>query len=161
MIHIREALPQEYAHIGALTVAAYEAGGILGTDPNYRYVLADAQARADEHALLVAVDHDVVVASVTYCPYGSREAEVSGPGEAEFRMLAVEPAFEGRGIGPALIAACEQRARDEGRQRLVLSVIEHNAKAARVYQRLGYRRAPHRDWEPYPGVDLHVWEKDL
>jgi hypothetical protein len=28
------------------------------------------------------------------------------------------------------------------------------ASAHRVYERLGFSRAPERDWQPVPGVDL-------
>lgn len=161
MIEIRLADPFEYERVGQLTLASYEHAEILGTDPGYVDSLADARARARESELLVAVDHGLLAGTVTYCPFGTPHAEVCGPGEAEFRMLAVDPAFAGQGIGRALVNACEDRARAADCERLVLSVIVHNDKAARLYDRMGFARAQSRDWAPFPGVDLLVWEKSL
>src|SRR6476619_4304467 len=47
-------------------------------------------------------------------------AEVSRPGEAEFRMLAVAPGAQRRGAGEALVRACVGRARALGAEALVL-----------------------------------------
>ena len=33
--------------------------------------------------------------------------------------------------------------------------------AHRVYERLGFVRAPERDWQPMPGIDLLVYRLDL
>jgi ribosomal protein S18 acetylase RimI-like enzyme len=161
VIDIRPARPEEFARIGALTLHAYETSGIVGTDPGYRDTLTDAPARALDNELLAASIEGQIVGTATFCPYGSPHAEVSGPDEAEFRMLAVDPAYEGQGVGRALIAYCEDHARSLGFHRLVLSVIEHNEKAARLYERLGFVRAEHRDWRPVPDVPLLVWEKAL
>ena len=38
-------------------------------------------------------------------------------GEAAIRMLAVVPAVQGRGVGTALVVACVERARADGRPR--------------------------------------------
>jgi ribosomal protein S18 acetylase RimI-like enzyme len=161
VIDVRPARPEEFERIGALTLHAYESAGILGTDPRYRVTLTEAHARALDNELIAAVLGGHVAGTATFCPYGSPHAEISGPDEAEFRMLAVDPAFEGQGVGRALIAYCEDRARSLGLHRLVLSVIAHNDKAARLYDRLGFVRAEHRDWRPVPDVHLLVWEKAL
>lgn len=158
---IRLAQPHEYESVGDLSHRAYDVAGILGTDPNYIDDLRDAATRARESDLFVAVIGDRVVGTATYCPHGTSHAEISSTTEAEFRMLGVEPEFSGRGIGRALVAACEQHARAAGLERLVLSVISHNDVAARLYEHLGFTRAPARDWSPVPGVDLLVWEKAL
>jgi ribosomal protein S18 acetylase RimI-like enzyme len=160
-VTIRTAHPDEYDAIGALTYLAYEEAGILGADPGYAHALRDARSRAAENELLVAIDDGRVVGSVTYCPHGSPHAEISRPDEAEFRMLVVDPSVSGRGVGRALVAACEERARASGCHRLVLSVIAHNDKAARLYEHLGFTSAPERDWHPVPGVHLLVWVKAL
>ena len=158
---VRLARPQEYTAVGDLSHRAYDVAGILGTDPSYIDDLRDAATRALESDLFVAVIGDRVIGTATYCPHGTSHAEISSATEAEFRMLGVEPAFNGRGIGRALVAACEERARAAGLERLVLSVITHNDNAARLYEHLGFTRAVERDWSPVPGVDLLVWEKAL
>ena len=158
---IRLAHADEYVAVGELSHLAYDTAGILGTDPGYIDDLRDAATRAAQSFLFVAVIGDRVVGTATYCPHGTSHAEISADDEAEFRMLGVHPDVSGRGIGRALVTACEAKARTEGCRRLVLSVIAHNVAAARLYEHLGFVRAPARDWSPVPGVDLLVWEKAL
>jgi ribosomal protein S18 acetylase RimI-like enzyme len=158
---VRDARADEVEAVGRLTLQAYEDADILGVDPRYREQLLDAAARADGSHLLVAVSGAALLGTVTFCPHGSSHAEIARADEAEFRMLAVDASASGQGVGRALVADCEQRARALGCTRMVLSVIDHNTKAAALYERLGYRRAPERDWEPVPGVLLRVWDKGL
>ena len=40
---------------------------------------------------------------------------------------------------------------------MVLSSLEVQAAAHRIYERLGFRRGPDRDWSPVEGVDLQVF----
>lgn len=53
--------------------------------------------------------------------------------------LAVLPAFQGRGIGHALLSAAEERARARGCCKLTLEVREDNARARGLYARQGFR----------------------
>src|SRR5262249_59792847 len=96
----------------------------------------DAERRAKEAELVVAVDDDRIVGSVTYAPHGSRYAELAGPGEAEFRMLVVDPAAQGHGIGAALIGECLRRARQSGAGTVRLSTSPTSATAHPLYQPL-------------------------
>jgi ribosomal protein S18 acetylase RimI-like enzyme len=121
----------------------------------YADVLADARSRAREAELLVAVDvGDALLGTVTIAWPGTPYAEVSKPGEIEFRMLAVSPDARGRGVGEALVRAVIARAREAGAHRLVMSSAASMAAAHRLYQRLGFQRLPERDWNPVPGKDL-------
>ena len=52
--------------------------------------------------------------------------------------LGVAQAMRGKGIGTALLAACEERARRAGRKWIRLSVLAANGDAHRLYSRLGY-----------------------
>ncbi|GAA4894252.1 acetyltransferase (GNAT) family protein [Stackebrandtia albiflava] len=62
------------------------------------------------------------------------------PGVPEINGLDVfPPGLRGRGIGTALVAACEQRARAAGADRIGLGVADANPRAAALYHRLGYR----------------------
>jgi ribosomal protein S18 acetylase RimI-like enzyme len=60
------------------------------------------------------------------------------------------------------VRACADRARAlGGRDRLVLSTQPAMRAAHRLYERLGFVRAPHRDWNPAPQAvpfDLLVYE---
>ncbi|HEX7352051.1 GNAT family N-acetyltransferase [Brachybacterium sp.] len=51
---------------------------------------------------------------------------------------------EGAGIGRALLAWCEDRARDGGAERLLLEVREDNARARAFYTTAGYREIDRR-----------------
>jgi len=61
--------------------------------------------------------------------------------------LFVRPAYRGRGIGLALLAALEQRARDIGCGRLEWAVLDWNESAIDFYRRFGAR--PMQDWILY------------
>ncbi len=97
-----------------------------------------------------------MLGSVTFVLPGTAYAELSGPGEAEFRMLAVDPAAQGRGAGEALVQACVERATALGCQAVVICVRSFSEPAKRLYARLGFARVPERDWSPFPGVDLEA-----
>jgi ribosomal protein S18 acetylase RimI-like enzyme len=159
---VRRAAVEEYAAVGRLTVDAYDADGQLGGEHGYGAVLADVAARAADGEVLVAVDGaGEVLGAVTFVLAGSRYAELSRPGEAEFRMLAVDPAAQGRGVGEALVRACVDRAVALGRTALVLAARDFSARAHRLYQRLGFVRTPGLDFSPAPGVDLVAMRLEL
>lgn len=162
---VRRADPAEFPAVARLTVAAYESDGQLDGEHGYAAVLADVAARAESGEVLVAVDGSTgrVLGSVTFVLPGSRYAELSGPGEAEFRMLAVDPAAQGRGAGAALVRACVARA---GKLDDCVSVVicvrsGFAATAYRLYERMGFVRMPERDWSPLAGVDLLGLRLDL
>lgn len=160
---VRPARPEEYAAAGELVAATYVAEG--HTDPVSPYVaeLRDAARRATEAVLLVAEVDGRVAGTVTYAPPGSPWAEVAGADEGEFRMLAVAPEARRRGVGEALVRACVERARVAGLRGLALCTYATMGDAHRMYARLGFERAPERDWAPQPGMDLPVfvlrWEE--
>jgi GNAT superfamily N-acetyltransferase len=57
---------------------------------------------------------------------------------AHLSVLAVEKAAEGKGVGSALLDACEQWARSRGSDRLTLSALVTNARARALYERKGF-----------------------
>ena len=65
-------------------------------------------------------------------------------------------------IGEALVRACIDRARASGRERVRLDTRTSMTGAQRLYERLGFRRAPDHDWSPAPGILLlgYVLELD-
>jgi RimJ/RimL family protein N-acetyltransferase len=147
--------------VAELVVAAYRAGGHLRRDPGYGVALADVAGRAERHPVLVAERDGRLVGTVTLCPYGAPQTKEALPGELEFRYLGVAQEAWGTGVAEALVSACDARARAEGAEALVLSVIDWNEPAARLYRRLGFEREPARDREPAPGIVLQVWRRPL
>jgi [ribosomal protein S18]-alanine N-acetyltransferase len=59
---------------------------------------------------------------------------------ARLYSIAVAPDRAGSGIGPALLAAAEQAARNRGCTHLRLEVHEQNRRAIELYRKCGYRR---------------------
>ncbi len=154
VISIRSATPADYPAVGELTVAAYRADGQLEDEIGYERTLRDVARRAAAGELLVAVDGPAVLGAVTLVLPGSPYSALARDGEAEFRMLAVDPAAQGRGAGEALVRACLDRARDLGCSAVVICTRDFSRPAQRLYARLGFVRAAHLDWCPEPGVLL-------
>lgn len=146
--------------IGALTVAAYRAGGHLPEGHPYEETLHDVLPRLADTQ--VAEIEGAIVGAVTSCGPDGSAAELCQSGEWEFRYLAVAPESWSAGIGRALIAACEERGRAAGASTMVISVSTLNERGHRVYPKLGYTRMPERDWSP-AGSDtqLLAYRKEL
>jgi ribosomal protein S18 acetylase RimI-like enzyme len=66
------------------------------------------------------------------------EAEEMAHVHAHVSEIVVTEAARGRGIGKALLAECERRARLAGRDELTLSVFPGNTAARRLYLAAGY-----------------------
>ncbi|MET7469740.1 GNAT family N-acetyltransferase [Micromonospora sp. NPDC005211] len=163
-LRVRRAEPADLPAVARLTVAAYEADGQLKDETGYAPVLADVATRAETGEVLVAVDDATghVLGAVTFVLPGTPYADLADPGEGEFRMLAVDPAAQGRGAGAALASACVARATELGCTAVVICVRAGMAASAhRLYERLGFVRCPEKDWMPMPGIDLRGLRLDL
>jgi GNAT superfamily N-acetyltransferase len=161
-MEIRLARPEEYTAVGALTVDAYAADGILDGTDDYVDHLRDAASRADHAELWVAADDDGVLGTVTYCPPGSRYCELATEtDQGEFRMLAVAPAGRRRGIGRALVERCIARSRALGHRELLLCSSTAMLPAHGLYGSLGFDRAPELDWSPLPSIKLLAFRLPL
>ncbi|HEY3467699.1 MAG TPA: GNAT family N-acetyltransferase [Amycolatopsis sp.] len=161
-VEIRPPRPEEYAAAGEVTVLAYDVDGHLAGDVGYDAQLRDIARRAEEAEVLVAVDDTgEVLGTVTVVLPGSPYAEISRPGELEFRMLAVAPSARGRGIGEALTRAVLDRARALGIGKVVLSSLDGMRSAHRLYERLGFARLAERDWRPFPHISLIAYQIDV
>lgn len=153
-MRIRLAEAGDLARVGDITVAAYEPH-TGGPDDFYVARLRDAETRAREATLWVAVDDDgTILGSVTETPVGSPWREIGREGEGEFRMLAVDPAAQGRGVGRALVEHLLARSRAAGDRAMVMSSEASMAAAHGLYTAMGFRRTPERDWHPLPHIDL-------
>jgi ribosomal protein S18 acetylase RimI-like enzyme len=161
---IRPIRPEEYEALGELTVAAYHSIGYeMPHQAIYDRQLRDVARRAATSCVLVAATPaGAVLGGVTYvCGPEDPYSEELTEGEAGIRMLAVDPAAQGRGVGGALTQACLDRARAAGRRRVVLHTGTWMPAAVRLYERLGFSRAPELDFSPVPGVDLVAYAMNL
>ena len=149
---IREAMPADFEAAGDVAVAAYSS-----IDPNlggYEARLRDVAARARHGTVLVAIADGRVIGTATYVgDAASPLAESDDPDDAGLRMLAVSPDAMGNGAGTALVAEVIERARRDGRRRLVLLSRPTMKAAHAIYDRLGFERATELD-ETWDDVTL-------
>ena len=154
---VREARSGEYVAVGRLTQAAWEEFARRG-DPvweAYFELLGDVERRATRAVVLVAqLDGQLVgTASVELDATIEPEGEL-GLGQANFRMLAVDPEWRNRGVGRMLVAACLARARNAGKRVATLHTVEEMVVARRMYECFGFERNDAADVAISPDTTL-------
>jgi GNAT superfamily N-acetyltransferase len=145
-VRVRPMRPQDAAEVGRLTLASYDTYGFIGGA--YREELGDPLQRlGGAAAVLVAELDGRVVGTVTYVLPGDAqwEGRSEPEGDCGFRVLAVDPSAEGNGVGRHLVEHCLERARADGRHRLVITTMEWMTRAHVLYDRLGFVRRPDLD----------------
>ena len=158
-MNIRDARDDEREAIRALTLAAYaEFATVMapaawsGLDGAVRSALETEGPGVER---IVAERDDELAGSVMlYSPsvdaYGGAAKRAGWP---ELRLLAVAPAARGAGVGQALVEECARRARLSGASELGLHTSESLRAAVRMYERMGFVRAPEFDFRP-EGAEL-------
>lgn len=79
---------------------------------------------------------------------------------ASFSQFAVDPGYQGAGIGQMLLEVCERRAREDGATELACSMAEPDQDLLRYYFKRGYRFIEHWQW-PYTNYRSAILSKDL
>ena len=166
-LEIRRIRPDEHDAVGELIVNGYDHHGYLtmpdgSFDEAYASMLRASAQRDDEAELWLAVDNGQVLGCVTWCPAGSPYRELAvNDSQGEFRGLAVDPGFRGRGVGRALVQWCLQRAREDGLDEVVLCSLPEMTPAHNLYESLGFGRRPEMDWSPSESVILWAFSVRL
>jgi ribosomal protein S18 acetylase RimI-like enzyme len=158
-LQIRDARTEERSTMRALTLAAYEEYATIMPLPAWvglRGAIINALDTESAAERIVALQDGVLVGSVMLFPpqtdaYGDMTGKASHP---ELRLLAVVHAARGQGVGRALTEACIARARQMGATELGLHTSDSLQAAIRLYERMGFTRAPDRDFQPAPGTEL-------
>jgi ribosomal protein S18 acetylase RimI-like enzyme len=165
-LQIRDAREDERPAIRELTLAAYaEFADIMaptawtGLERAVRNAL-DSDGPAER---IVAEREGRLLGSVMLYPpavdaYGGEVAKASWP---ELRLLAVDPAIRGQGIGQALVDECVRRARASGASELGLHTSESLRAAIRMYERMGFERVPEFDFQPEGAELVTAYRLDL
>ena len=152
---IREALPGEYPALGQLLVQVYSTlEGFPGPRemPHYYEMLADigALARKPGAKLLMAAAGQRILGGVVHfadmAQYGSGGTATLEKDASGFRLLAVDPAARGMGVGRALVEACLDLAREDQHTRVVIHTTNAMKTAWRMYEAIGFKRAPDLDF---------------
>jgi len=153
---IQPALPEEYDALGKMLVAAYAAlPGMPPPDeqPDYYAMLANVGGRAAKPALTVFVAIDNagrLLGSIDFIDdmtqYGSGGTASAVTDAAGIRLLAVDDAYRGKGVGKELTSFCIERARAIGKNRLVLHTTRVMQAAWVMYEGLGFVRFPDIDF---------------
>ena len=153
---IRQARAQDHAALGKLLVSAYAAlPGMPSPEeqPDYYAMLSNVAARAAKSALTVFVavdDAGKLLGSIDYiddmAQYGSGGTVATIADAAGVRLLAVDDACRGRGVGKALTNFCIERARQAGKAKIVLHTTKIMQAAWAMYEGLGFVRFPEIDF---------------
>jgi ribosomal protein S18 acetylase RimI-like enzyme len=110
--------------------------------------IADIRSRLGESELIVAERAGLLVGTIGLYPDASRSALEGWPqGWASIRTLGVRADARRQGIGTALARECLRRARKHQASAIGLHTASHMAAATRLYERLGFHRAPELDIE--------------
>ncbi|MDQ0676133.1 GNAT superfamily N-acetyltransferase [Pseudarthrobacter siccitolerans] len=153
----RRATPSDFPEVRRITRDAYLWAGHFATDHPYMGVLEDVEHRAAHAEVWVAEAARKAVAAVTLTFAGQPYSEIALDGELEFRMLAVDPAVQGGGVGRAVVRRVIEHARslpNIGAISITSATFMERAHA--LYESLGFRRAPERDW-CVQGENVLLW----
>ena len=152
-IAIRDALEGDREAAREVALAAYEEYAKMMPPvfwENYRKnIVASLDARGPEQHIVAECAGKIVGSVLLYPPaegtYRATDKKTAFP---EMRLLAVDPATRGQGIGAALTRECVQRARRAGFPALGLHTTDMMQTAMQMYERMGFVRAPEFDFHP-------------
>lgn len=155
-LSIRPVGKNDFDAVRRITLEAYLSAGHIDESHPYLRVLADVERRAGCAQVWVAEVDREAKGSVMLTFPGQPFSEVAREQELEFRMLAVDPAAQGRGVGRAMVEWILAHARAlDLVHAVVLTTAPRMVAAHRLYESLGFRRVPERDWS-FDGAEL-LW----
>jgi ribosomal protein S18 acetylase RimI-like enzyme len=164
-MEIREVRSEEYAEAGRITGLAYEEFAPEGVSPNRDYLnrVADVAGRAGHALVLGAFENGRPLGTVTLeldgrVPGGHSRPPLAAD-QANVRMLGVDPGARRRGVGRALMEACETAAGRAGKRRITLETTAAMAAARHLYESMGFRRGPDQVFDD--GFRLRTYELEL
>src|SRR5689334_19831138 len=155
---IRDARADEREAIRALTLAAYAEFATIMAPSAWaglrEALLAGLESEGAVERIVAERDGALIGSVMLYSPSANAYGDaVAGTGSPELRLLAVAAAARGQGVGTALVEECMRRARQAGAGALGLHTSESLQAAIRMYERMGFVRAPEGDFQP-SGAEL-------
>ena len=165
---LRDARPADRAAIEAVTLAAYAqyAPQVPAIWEGYRHNIVTTLADVGKAEQIVAEAAGAVVGAVLLYPpgagmYGVTPGAPAHSPSPEVRLLAVAPAARGQGVGAALMRECVARARRAGAPALTLHTTDMMTSAMRMYEAMGFVRAPELDFHPAPTFQVKGYRLPL
>lgn len=158
---------REDDNLVALTEILHRAYGDLAQQ-GMRYLASHqpvetTRERLEEGEGYVIAAEGTVIGTATFrghedLPYGDWD-----PGEkvASFGQFAVDPGYQGFGIGDRMMAFLESRARDSNCAWLALDTSAQAARLQKYYGRLGYEVVGCADWRPVVNYESVVMAKKI
>lgn len=152
---IREARPDELPAVSELCRLAYDrmSSGLAPEDrETIMALVGDAETRAREGVVLVAMDGDRVAGTVSYyAPETVRNPRFEHDW-ALVRILGVHPDYREQGIAGVLMDECVKRARADEATAVALQTSELTPVAVAMYQKRGFKRRME-----FPQYDRRYW----
>src|SRR5579884_36947 len=132
---------------------------------DYRQRTLSTLAEVKPAEQIVAEQDGTIVGAVLLYPAGAVFSRPNHPPVTlvwpEARLLAVAPAARGQGIGEALMRECIRRARRSGAKALTLHTSDIMEVAMRMYERIGFVRAPELDFHIPPDTTVKGYRLDF
>ena len=109
---------------------------------------ATTRERCEAGETWVAEARGRIVGTVTFHDAAATDGSpwLDRPDVASFGQWAIDPDWQGRGIGGRLFDVVERRARETGASHLALDTSEHAAELIATYERRGFRFVEHAQW---------------
>jgi GNAT superfamily N-acetyltransferase len=136
--------------IAALQVRAWQAAYAHFVDDDHMPTVADRES----------MWRDLLPGQAWLAERAGDLAGVVGIVGAEVRVLYVEPAHQGQGVGSALLAHAEDALRTVGHARATVWAFRDNTLGRGFYERRGWR-ADGAEQELWPGVNEVRYERRL
>lgn len=150
-VGLRDARPRELDEVAGLLAEVYAVFAPhfpAQAWKSYIGEIVDVRSRLGESELIVASRGGLLVGTIGLYPDASRSALECWPqGWASIRTLGVRAGARRQGVGTALARECLRRARERGARAIGLHTASHMVAATRLYERVGFRRAPELDIE--------------
>jgi ribosomal-protein-alanine acetyltransferase len=132
-LDVREAVPDDLESISALENASFPQDRV--SRRSFRHFLRQAR----RPVIAATIDGELAGYALVALRKGTRRLRIYS--------IAVDPRFGNRGVGRALLQACEQYARSHGRDTITLEVRYDNAPAIGLYEKSGFRQfGEHEDY---------------
>lgn len=166
-LQIRDARDSDHDALRDVTLSAYQeyAAPMSPHWEDYRGNILTTLADVKPAEQIVAEQDGTIVGTVLLYPAGTifhlPDGTSVGTDLPEVRLLAVVPKVRGRGVGAALMQECMRRARRSGAAALTLHTTDMMQAAVRMYEHLGFIRAPELDFRPVEGVIIRGYRFNL